>query len=201
MILRHSPTSPFVRKVTVLAAEAGLADRLTWKATNPWDPADDLPGDNPLGKVPALILDDGETLYDSFVICAYLDSLHDGPKLLPPEGADRWAVLKLHALGDGILEAAVTRLIERVRRPSELYWQDWDQRHKDKIARALDWLEGRADRLEAPLNLGQITIGCALGYLDFRFPDEDWRGGHRKLAQWFEAFSQRPAMQQTVPRG
>jgi glutathione S-transferase len=200
MLLRHSPTSPFVRKVTVTAAELGLAERIAWKSTNPWDPNDDLPNDNPMGKVPALILDNGETLYDSGVICEYLDSLHHGEKLFPAEGERRWQALRLHALADGILEAAVARLIERSRRPSELYWADWDTRQAEKVTRVLDMLEHNEDVLEERLTIAQITVGCALGYLDFRFPDEDWRAARPKLAAWFETFSKRPSMQATVPK-
>lgn len=200
MLLRHSPTSPFVRKVTVTAAEVGLAERMTWKPTNPWDPNDDLPADNPLGKVPALVLDNGETLYDSGVICEYLDSLHDREKLFPAEGERRWRTLRLHALGDGILEAAVLRFIERGRRPSEFFWADWDARQADKIARALDFLERTEGELEERLTIGQITVACALGYLDFRLPEEDWRARRPKLAAWFEAFSQRPSMRATAPK-
>lgn len=201
MILRHSPTSPYVRKVNVAAAELGLADSIGRKQTNPWDPEDDLPKDNPLGKVPALILDDGETLFDSPVIVEYLDSLHDGEKLIPDSGPRRWWALRTHAVGDGILDAAVTRLIENVRRPKELFWAEWDQRQADKIARALDHLEETAGQLEERLTIGQICVGCALGYLDFRFPKEDWRASRRRLAAWYDTFAQRPSMQETVPKG
>lgn len=200
MILRHSPTSPYVRKVSAAAIELGLDGQITRKPTDPWDPQGDLPNDNPLGKVPALILDDGTVLYESALICEYLDSLHDGDKLFPASGAARWNALKLHALGDGVIEAAVLRLIENMRRPKELYWADWEARQNDKIARALDSLEAGAGRIEDGLTIGQITIGCALGYLDFRFPDDDWRAARPRLAAWYEAFSQRPSLRDTVPR-
>lgn len=200
MILRHSPTSPYVRKVTVSAAELGLSDSIAWKATDPWNPEDDLPNVNPFGKVPALVLDNGEVLYESALICEYLDSLHDGKKLFPPAGEARWQALKLHALGNGLLEASVLRLIENMRRPKEFYWADWDARQKDKIERALDVLEETASQLEERVTIGPITIGCALGYIDFRFPDEDWRGAHPRLAAWYEAFAERPSMRSTAPK-
>lgn len=199
MILRYSPTSPYVRKVNVAAWELGLWDALTWKQTDPWDPADDLPHDNPLGKVPALVLEDGETLIDSTAILDYLDTRHDGEKLIPENGARRIWALKMYAIGDGMLDAAVTRLIERVRRPKELYWADWDARQRDKIGRALDWLEPRAEELETRLTTGQIAVACALGYIDFRFPDEHWRQSRPGLAAWYGAFAERPAMAATRP--
>lgn len=199
MILRYSPTSPYVRKVNVAAAELGLWNNLSWKQTDPWSADTDLADDNPLGKVPALILDDGETLFDSPVIIEYLDSLHDGEKLLPDGGPRRWRALKTHAVADGILDAAVTRLIEKMRRPQDLYWADWDQRHRDKIVRSLDHLERHAGELETRLTVAQIAVGCALGYLDFRFGQEDWRQGRPKLAAWYETFAQRPSMRDTQP--
>lgn len=199
MILRYSPTSPFVRKVTVAAAEMGLADRLAWKNTNAWDPADDLPNDNPLGKVPALVLDSGDTLYDSRVICEYLDSLHDGEKLFPGDGERRWRTLKLHALGDGILEASVLRLIEEQRRPAEVRWPEWIDWQQEKIERSLDVLEQGSERLEERLTIGQVTVACALGYLDFRFSAIPWRDNRPKLASWFETFAERPSMRGTLP--
>lgn len=203
MKLRYSPTSPYVRKVLVSAMELGLAERIERVPANPWDPDDDLPNSNPLGKVPALETDEGELLFDSFVICDYLDSLQAPPQLLPSDGSERRRVLQQHALADGILDAAVLRLIERARRPEALRWPEWADRQKDKIERALKLAE--AGSLEAPagsarLDLAQITLGCALGYLDFRFPDEDWRARYPKLAAWYEAVSARPALRETVPQ-
>jgi glutathione S-transferase len=202
LTLRHSPTSPYVRKVAVAAAERGLAEQLQFQATNPWDPADDLPGENPLGKVPALKLDDGTVLFDSRVIVRYLDTLHGSAPLFPQDGARRWRVERTHALADGILDAAVTRLIETVRRPSQLYWADWDARQKVKIDRALDDLASAVDRLTGdPPDVAAIAAACALGYLDFRFPGEDWRTGRPDLAQWYAGFANRPSMRDTVPKG
>ena len=199
MKLRYSPSSPYVRKVTVTAIETGLDDRIERIATNPWDPASDLPDDNPLGKVPALVTENGETLYDSAVICEYLDSLHDGAKLFPADGVARWKALKLHALGDGILEAAVLCFVENARRPEELRWSGWLDRQKEKIGRALDWLEGEAGSLTGPLTIGHITVASALAYLDFRMPEDDWRPGRERLAEWFGQMNARPSMQATIP--
>jgi glutathione S-transferase len=202
LTLRHSPTSPYVRKVVVAADERGLAGRLSFQATNPWDPADDLPGDNPLGKVPALKLEDGTVLFDSPVIVRYLDTLHDGAPLFPHGGDRRWWVERTHALADGILDAAVTRLIENVRRPKELYWADWDARQKAKVDRALDDLALDVDRLKSdPPDLAAIAAACALGYLDFRFQAEDWRASRPDLADWYAGFADRESMQKTVPKG
>ena len=199
MKLNYSPTSPYVRKVLVSAMELGLTGRIERVDSNPWDAADALPRTNPLGKVPALTTDDGQVLFDSLVICDYLDGLLPEPRLIPREAAARTAVLRLHAAADGILDAAVLRLIENARRPEEYRWAEWDARQKAKIERALDLLESEAEALAGPLTLLPITLGCALGYLDFRFPDEDWRSGHPKLAAWYQDFGSRPSMRDTAP--
>jgi len=199
MKLRYSPTSPYVRKVTVSAIELGLAGRIERVPTNTQDPNSDLSHDNPLGKVPALILDDGPALNDSPVICEYLDSLRDGPKIFPPTGAARWRALRQQALADGMLDAAILRLIENARRPAEFRWQGWDDHQKAKVARGLDSLEAEAAALDGPLTIGQITVGVTLGYLDFRFAQDAWRDGHPNLAAWYEGFAARPSMAETVP--
>ena len=200
MKLRYSTTSPYVRKVSVTALELGLDGRIERVPTNTMDPKSDHAADNPLGKVPALITDEGDKLYDSPVICEYLDSLHDGPKIFPPEGPERWRALRLQALGDGMLDAAVLNMHETRRRPEPLRWADWIALQQVKIQHGLDRLESEADRFEDPLTIGTITVGCALGYLDFRFSDEPWRATHPALAAWYEGFSERPSMRQTAPR-
>jgi glutathione S-transferase len=203
MKLRYSPTSPYVRKVAVVAIEAGLDARVERIETDVWDAATDIAEDNPLGKVPALVTDEGMVLYDSPTICEYLDSLHDGPKLIPAEGPARWQALNLHALAGGIMDAAVARVVEVRARPEALRFDGWLERQKLKIGRALDALEGRAAAggLGGPVTLGTITLGCALGYLDLRFSEDAWRDGRPALAAWYETFSQRPSMQATVPPG
>ena len=200
MKLRYSPTSPYVRKVTVLALEAGLDDRIERVPTNTADPADDLPRTNPLGKVPALETDDGQALYDSPVICEYLDSLSRSAKVFPPSGDARWEALRLQAAGDGMLDAALLAMIETKRRPSALRWEGWVSRQMDKIGRTLDALEREAKVLDGPLTIGTITVACALGFLDFRFPELAWRDSRPALAKWYEQVSQRPSFQATVPK-
>jgi len=194
MKLRYSPTSPYVRKVLATAIELGLETRIERIST------DDLVTDNPLSKVPALTMDDGEVLYDSPVICEYLDSLHQGARLFPPAGTARWRALRQQALCDGVLDAAILRMLESKRRPEALRWPDEIAKQGGKVARALDRLEAEAADLEGPLTIGQIAVGCTLGYLDFRFGDEDWRPTHPKLAAWHAEFAKRPSMLETVPK-
>lgn len=200
MKLRFSSASPFVRKVNVVALETGLEARIEQVNADAWDPKDDLPKDNPLGKVPALVTDDGLALFESDVICEYLDSLHSGPKLFPSEGAPRWCALRQQALGDGIMEAAVSMLIETLRRPEAVRWPAWVERQREKINRALDTLDREVGELESALTIGPISVAIALDYLDFRFADFGWRNGRSALAHWYEGFAQRPAMQATRPR-
>ncbi len=203
MKLRYSPTSPYVRKVMVVALETGLAERIERIATTvaPTKLNDEVARENPLVKVPALTTDDGLVLYDSPVICEYLDTLHEGAKLFPASGKARWIVLRQQALGDGILDAAILTRYE-VLRPKEYQWQDWIDAQMRKVRGALAALEIEAEQggLEGALTIGQITVGCALGYLDFRFDSEGWRDRHRRLGAWFDEFMKRKAMQLTVPR-
>lgn len=198
MKLRYSPTSPFVRKVTVTLHETGLIDSTELIETNVWDPATDVAKDNPVGKVPALVADDGTVFVESDLICAYLDSLHDGPKLIPAEGPARWRVLRLQALVDGLLDSAVDR-VKETRRPEDKQWEGLHERRRNGMARTLDLLESEADGLEDEANAGTIALGCALGYLDLRFPDENWREGRPNLSAWYERFSARPSMTATAP--
>lgn len=200
MKLCYSPTSPYVRKVVILAQEAGLGDRLERIDSNAWSEADPLPNTNPLGKVPALVTDEGEALYDSGVICEYLDSLHDGAKFFPANGDARWRALRQHALANGILDAAILAMLENKRRPEALRWEAWSTRQTDKIVRGLDKLDSEAAGLGESPDIATITVACALGYLDFRFADLDWRGSRPTLAAWYESFSQRPSFQATVPK-
>jgi glutathione S-transferase len=208
MKLRFSPTSPYVRKVAVTAIEAGLDERIERVPTDVWAADSDIGDDNPLGKVPALALDDGLVLCDSPLICEYLSAHATAPGLIPAEGAERWQALNFEALGDGIMDAAVARVIETMKRPAELRWDDWLSRQAAKIGRALDALERSAiagklgvPHLGATTDIGRISIACALGYLDFRFPDDDWRQNRPSLAAWYEGYAARPAMQATEPPG
>jgi len=198
MKLRYSPTSPYVRKVLVAAIETGLDKRIELVTTSTTDPASGLINDNPLGKVPALQLDDGSSLYDSPVICEYLDGLHNGPKLLPPSGPQRWTVLRRQALADGFMDAAVLRRGEYMRpdgekSPAFLALQ------RQKMASAADALEKEAASFGTALDIGLISIACALGYADFRHAADEWRKSRPALAKWYEGFAKRPSIQRTAP--
>jgi glutathione S-transferase len=198
MKLRYSPTSPYVRKVMVAAIELGLADGIELLPTNVWDPETDIATHNPLGKVPALVIDDGTVLYDSPVIIEYLDSIGAGAELIPAPGAARWEALRRQALGDGIDDAAVLRLLEGKRPPGEKS-EAWIGRQKVAVDRSLDELEREADSLGEAVTVGHIAIGCALGYLDFRFAEDNWRAERPALADWYDGFSGRRSMMETVP--
>lgn len=201
MKLRYSPTSPYVRKVMVLAIEAGIDGKLDKETTSasPVERNESLYAENPIGKVPSLTTDDGMTLFDSPVICEYLDAEHAGGKFFPAKGKARWVALRQHAIADGLLDAALLARYEGFMRPEALRWDAWLAGQKGKVATALDTLEQEAVDLEGPVTIGQIAVGCALGYLDFRYEADKWREGRPALAKWFEAFSQRPSMTATVP--
>jgi glutathione S-transferase len=206
MRLRYSPTSPFVRKVMVVALETGLAERIERIPTTvaPTTPNPDVARENPLVKVPALTTDDGLVLYDSPVICEYLDTLHSGAKLFPAAGKARWIALRQQALGDGVLEAAILGRYESVR-PKEFLWQEWIDAQLRKVRGALAALDieveaGDLGNGSDDITIGQITVGCALGYLDFRYQSEEWRARCRRLAQWYGRFAERKSMQLTVPK-
>jgi glutathione S-transferase len=201
MKLYLSPLSPFARKVRVLARETGLAARIEEVpvTVSPVKANAEVGRANPLMKVPTLVLDDGAVLFDSPVICEYLDSLHSGSKLFPPAGPARWTALRLQAAGDGILEAAVLVRYETALRPKELQWADWIAGQREKWHAGLDLLERSAATLAGELTIGGITAACALGYLDFRYGDEDWRASRPALARWYEAFAKRESLRATVP--
>jgi glutathione S-transferase len=202
MRLFHAPASPFVRKVMVLLHEAGAADRvgLVPASGHPLDPGT-LPVDrNPLGKIPALERDDGPTLYDSRVICRYLDeTLQAG---LYPPAPRLWDTLVLEATADGIADAAVLMRYEDHIRPQESRLPAWTEAQWAKIERALNAVEARwISHLHGPVDMGQIALGCALGYLDLRHAGRDWRGTRPALAAWWRAMAARPAFQATAPAG
>lgn len=198
MKLYHSPTSPYARKVRMVAIERGLEDRIEVVSANPLENPDDLMQANPLCKVPALARADGPALFDSPVICAYLDSLAGSPQLIPAEGAARWDVLRREALCDGILDAAVTSMMERRRSDAEQS-QTWLGRWKANFTRALDQIEAEIESFGGDLTIDQLALGAALGYLDFRMSDLGWRDSRPATAAWFETFSARRSMQETAP--
>lgn len=193
MKLRFSQ-SPYVRKVRITALECGID--LDLVPTNAWAPDTDLPQDNPLGKVPALILDNGEALFDSPVICEYLDTLHTGHKLFPHEGVDRFRHLRLQALADGVLDAAVQIRIESTLRPEDKRWSGWIDRQQAAIARALDVMEKDVGRWGGVFLIGPIAVTAALGYLDFR-KTCDWRPGHPHLVHWYQTVQNRRSVRET----
>ena len=199
MKLHWSPRSPFVRKVMIVAHERGLVDRIVCVRTVAamTKPHAELMVDNPLSKIPTLVLDDGHVLYDSPVICEYLDGLGRAPKLFPVEPTARFEALRRQALGDGFLDMLVTLRNERERaQPSEVHMASTAVR----TAAVLQSLEREADALDATaFGIGHIAIGCALSYLDFRFADEDWRKDHPRLARWHASFAARPAVRATEP--
>ncbi|TRO41666.1 glutathione S-transferase [Pseudomonas sp. ALS1131] len=200
MQLIYAAASPFARKVRVLAAETGLLERIELldTAVLPTTLNEQVNALNPLGKIPVLLTDAGEALYDSRVICEYLDTQHQGPKLLP-DGAARWPVLRMAALADGLMDAALLARYERAARPAELQWSAWLEGQLGKIQRALAELERQVEQPQGPLDLAQIGVACALGYLDFRFADLDWRAAHPGLAAFQQTFALRASMQASAP--
>jgi glutathione S-transferase len=198
MKLRYSPTSPYVRKVSVTAIEKGVDARIERIPTNVWDAATDIGDDNPLGKVPALITDDLGVLYDSPVICEYLDSLTPAPRLFPATGPLRWQALRQQALADGLLDAGVGCLLEG-RRPESERSRDWIARQSTTARRVLDAMEAGVASLTPEITIGHIATVCALGWLLFRQPIEDWRPNRSRLAGWYEQFLARPSMRETMP--
>jgi glutathione S-transferase len=198
--LYTSPTSPFARMVRVVAIEAGLEKDIvqTTATGTPLDPGSMPVGRNPLGKIPVLERPDGPALYDSRVICRYLDDISGGR--LYPAKPRLWETLTLEATGHGITEAAVLMVYEARVRPEDRRFPEWVEGQWAKVARALDAIEARwMAHLAGPLDMGQIAVGCALGYLDFRHEARGWRAGRPALAAWFEAFDGRPAMAATRP--
>lgn len=194
MKLYGSLVSPYVRKVRAVAEEGGI--RLDFETVDAHAVPSDYGRINPINRIPALRLDDDSLMFDSRVICEYLDSISGG-HLLPAAGSPHWHVLKLVALGDGILDAAVPRYSELLRpraqqSPSRLL------KYERSIQQVLDTLNAEPNALEA-VNLGSLTVACALGYLDFRFAVDAWRGNRPTLAHWYERFAQRPSIADTSP--
>jgi glutathione S-transferase len=198
MKLLATGTSPYSRKVLLLAHETGVIDQITIVPTDLG--SEELARENPLNKVPALILDDGTSLFDSPVICEFLDSLHNGTPIFPLAGLARWRALREQALCDGICDAAVLRMAEG-RRAKEQQSEEWIARQKRKINQGLGELERtRADAApKRHLDIGDLAALSALGYLDLRFPADDWRASHPQLAAWFAVTSDRPSFRATKP--
>jgi glutathione S-transferase len=197
MILRSSPASPFGRKVRIAASLLGLASEIDVTATDLNDPSDKIRAQNPLGKVPVLVLDDGSTYYDSRVILEYLDHLAGGGRIIPREVQARFATLRLQALCDGILDACLLLVYEGRYRPADKQVQTWIDRQAEKVTRGLKALEAAPPKLDPVPDVGQIALACLLGYRDLRFGGT-WRKDHPRLLAWHDKFAaQVPAFAET----
>ncbi len=195
--LRSSPASPFGRKVKLVAYRLGLMDRIEVVNADTADPSDSLRGQNPLGKIPALILDDGQVLYDSRVIVDYLDHLAGGGGVIPADPALRFPALTMQALADGVMDAALLQVYEKRWRDEGLRSERWASHQADKLAHGLAAFE--ASDLSGPIHIGHIALACALGYLDLRFGG-DWRQTHPALVRWLDVFAAaNPAFDKTRP--
>ncbi len=201
MILRSSPASPFGRKVRIAAALLGLADRITLVQADASNADDPLRKDNPLGKLPVLVPEDGKPIYDSRVIIEYLDHLAGGGRIFP-QGARRFDVLTLQALADGILDASILRVYEVRMRAEKKREPSWVAYQADKVARGLRKLEAEPPVLGGGIpDAGRIAVACALGYQDLRFEGK-WRENHPKLVAWLDAFAKAvPAFEETRFKG
>ena len=199
MKLMSAAASPFVRKVSLFAAVKGVAGEIETVTVDANAQDEALLSTNPLGKIPALVLDDGTPIFDSLVICEYLDGLAPSPKLFPDSGPDRWRVLTLAALADGILDAGVLLVYEGRYRPAEMRVESWCDRQNEKINRALSYLEQTLPAFSGKPDYATITIACTLGYLDFRF-DGAWRANAPGLVKWLDDFAAAvPAFATTEP--
>jgi glutathione S-transferase len=196
LILRSSPASPFGRKVKIAADLLGLSNRIETVAADTNDPADPLRRQNPLGKIPTLVLESGESLFDSRVIVEYLDHLAGGGRMIP-SGEARFAVLREQALADGIMDAALLQVYEGRYRSEDRREPKWLELQSGKVRRGLDFAEANLAAPGQPIHAGRVALACALGYLDLRF-EGGWRRSYPKLLAWLEDFARRvPAFEKT----
>lgn len=201
MKLFYSSASPFARKVVAVAHEVGLADRLIVvpASANPMEKEKAIAQHNPAGKIPTLLTETGEAIFDSRVICEYLDALSGSGKMFPA-GEGRWKALVLQSLADEALDALILARYEQLHRPEHLRIPEWVDAQLHKVFTTLDVLDRDwAHYLGAHVNIGGIAVGALLGYVDFRFGHVDWRASRPKLAAWFEGFSSRPSMVASAP--
>lgn len=201
MKLYLSLTSPYARKVRILVQELGLGDLVSEVVVDPYNAPADFLGANPLSKVPTLVTEKGEALPDSKLIAEYLQTRARGSIVTLPRGAQRWTLLRRLQLAEGVLDAAVAMRMEKAVRPPEFVYQGWIDRQTAAINRALDALDNEAAELlhEGAIRTVEIAVGAALGYLDFRHPQLEWRSGRERLASWYFSFAQRPSMLATQP--
>jgi glutathione S-transferase len=201
LTLRSSPASPFVRKVSIAAAVLGLDREIAIEIADTVDPKDTVRQQNPLGKIHALLLEDGTVLFDSRVILEYLDHRAGGGRIVPKDAGARFAALRLQALADGLMDASILLVYEGRWRPAEKHEPKWVDHQSGKVARTLAALEASAPGLDVPPTVGQIALACALGYRDFRFAGT-WRKDHPRLVAWLDNFAARvPAFAATKPPG
>jgi len=201
MILRTAPASPFGRKVRIASSLLDLDGEIRIERADTMDPADSMRRQNPLGKIPILILDDGAILFDSRVILEYLDHHAGGGRIVPTDARARFSALTLQALCDGMMDASILQVYEGRWRSPDRHEAKWVEHQADKVSRALSMLEAGPPSLDGTPHVGQIALGCALGYLDLRFEGR-WRGGHPRLVAWLEGFAARvPAFDATRPTG
>jgi glutathione S-transferase len=188
MILRSGPASPFARKVRIAIDLLGLSSKIEVRPVDLEDPADSVRVQNPVGKIPVLVLEDGTAYYDSPVIVEYLDYMAGGGRVIPKEAPARFDVLRLQALCDGILDACLMLVYEGRYRPADKLVQGWVDRQTDKIARGMKALEASPPAISALPDVGQISVACVLGYLDLRFAGK-WRTEYPKLVEWHDKFA------------
>lgn len=197
--LFYTPTSPYARKVRIVALEKGLKDKISEIIAPPADNPPELQKTNPLGAIPALLLENGESIYDSMVICAYLDSLSKENPLYPSSGIEKFRAMRAEALGNGVMESGVAIVCERRRTETGISQKVIDK-HLKAIDRCLPVMEAESAGFGKEIDIRQIAFGAALGYTAFRLPEVNWQGKAPKLAKWYETFAQRPAMKATVPK-
>lgn len=199
MTLFFAPTSPFVRKVRVCAAELGMEDAIALRdcAPNRLKPDAELAAANPVAQAPTLVTEEGVALYDSGVIALYLDELSGGR--LIPAGPARWTALVRHSLADTLIESGQLLRYETGVRPEAARWPDWTASLERKILAGVDAVDAAAAEMGDAVDLGTISLACALAYLDFRAPQIDWRAGRADATIWFEGFAARPSMLATEP--
>jgi glutathione S-transferase len=201
MKLTYSPASPFARKVRIAAIELGLIDRIEFTSATvvPGQLNEEYSQINPVKKLPALILDNGELIVDSYVIVEYLDELAGGGKLVPASGEVRWKVKSDHSMLQGMLDSMLLCRYERMVRPQELRWRAWSDDHWNRAWTGMARFEKQADMLSRPLDISQIALVCVLGYADFRFPDCGWRTAYPKLDAFHEKMLTRPSVKISLP--